>query len=225
MRAVIDTPRFSKDYKAQRPFYLLNLLNLNEVRDIDVSVFITSIMFLRLDWKCLFLNLISRREVWLNASLYSIDLPSYSISRQRRIQIHFPLHSAALLTYHSRSSRHACQFPDSLELCRNRLSAQRLLMSWIAKQCTNKHLSCDSVSAAFELRCDHEEVQLPAGEDGDPDAEGTQRPEGLHPRAGHQVSNWNPQQVWEGHGMCTGQSHTGTHWIVSGSKNTLNIIP
>ncbi|KAG8010860.1 Arrestin domain-containing protein 1 [Nibea albiflora] len=30
VRAVIDTPRFSKDYKAQRPFYLLNLLNLNE---------------------------------------------------------------------------------------------------------------------------------------------------------------------------------------------------
>lgn len=38
VRAVIDTPRFSKDYKAQRPFYLLNLLNLNEVPDIEVSV-------------------------------------------------------------------------------------------------------------------------------------------------------------------------------------------
>lgn len=35
VRAVIDTPRFSKDYKAQRPFYLLNLLNLNEVPDIE----------------------------------------------------------------------------------------------------------------------------------------------------------------------------------------------
>lgn len=34
---VIDTPRFSKDYKAQKPFYLLNLLNLNEVPDIEVS--------------------------------------------------------------------------------------------------------------------------------------------------------------------------------------------
>lgn len=38
VKAVIDTPRFSKDYKAQRPFYLLNLLNLNEVPNIEVSV-------------------------------------------------------------------------------------------------------------------------------------------------------------------------------------------
>ncbi|KAG7240811.1 hypothetical protein INR49_023385 [Caranx melampygus] len=37
VRAVIDTPRFSKDYKAQRAFYLLNLLNLNEVPDIEHS--------------------------------------------------------------------------------------------------------------------------------------------------------------------------------------------
>lgn len=36
VKAVIDTPRFSKDYKAQRPFYLLNLLNLNEVSNIEV---------------------------------------------------------------------------------------------------------------------------------------------------------------------------------------------
>ncbi|XP_061836827.2 arrestin domain-containing protein 1b isoform X4 [Nerophis lumbriciformis] len=35
VRAAIDTPRFAKDYKAQKPFYLLNLLNLNEVPDID----------------------------------------------------------------------------------------------------------------------------------------------------------------------------------------------
>ncbi|TNM92556.1 hypothetical protein fugu_019568 [Takifugu bimaculatus] len=35
VKAVIDTPRFSKDYKAQKPFYLLNLLNLNEVPDIE----------------------------------------------------------------------------------------------------------------------------------------------------------------------------------------------
>ncbi|KAG9266241.1 arrestin domain-containing protein 1b [Astyanax mexicanus] len=35
IRAVIDTPRFSKDYKTQRPFYLLNMLNLNEVPDIE----------------------------------------------------------------------------------------------------------------------------------------------------------------------------------------------
>ncbi|XP_008289989.1 arrestin domain-containing protein 1b [Stegastes partitus] len=39
VRAAIDTPRFSKDYKAQRPFYLLNLLNLNEVPDIEHSSF------------------------------------------------------------------------------------------------------------------------------------------------------------------------------------------
>ncbi|KAL7377106.1 hypothetical protein ABVT39_021802 [Epinephelus coioides] len=35
VRAAIDTPRFAKDYKAQKPFYLLNLLNLNEVPDIE----------------------------------------------------------------------------------------------------------------------------------------------------------------------------------------------
>lgn len=38
VRAAIDTPRFSKDYKAQRPFYVLNMLNLNEVPDIEVRV-------------------------------------------------------------------------------------------------------------------------------------------------------------------------------------------
>lgn len=43
VRAAIDTPRFSKDYKAQRPFYLLNLLNLNEVPNIEVSVRCTSL--------------------------------------------------------------------------------------------------------------------------------------------------------------------------------------
>ncbi|XP_051956217.1 arrestin domain-containing protein 1-like isoform X1 [Xyrauchen texanus] len=35
IRALIDTPRFSKDYKTQRPFYLLNVLNLNELPDIE----------------------------------------------------------------------------------------------------------------------------------------------------------------------------------------------
>ncbi|KAM9841600.1 arrestin domain-containing protein 1b [Aulostomus maculatus] len=35
VKATIDTPRFAKDYKAQRPFYLLNMLNLNEVPDIE----------------------------------------------------------------------------------------------------------------------------------------------------------------------------------------------
>uniref|UniRef100_A0A3B3ST64 Arrestin domain containing 1 n=1 Tax=Paramormyrops kingsleyae TaxID=1676925 RepID=A0A3B3ST64_9TELE len=35
MKAVIDTPRFSKDYKAQKSFYLLNLFNLNDVPDIE----------------------------------------------------------------------------------------------------------------------------------------------------------------------------------------------
>lgn len=38
VRATIDTARFSKDYKAQKPFYLLNMLNLNEVSDMEVSV-------------------------------------------------------------------------------------------------------------------------------------------------------------------------------------------
>lgn len=36
VRAFIDTPRFSKDYKVEKPFYLLNLLNLNDVPDIHV---------------------------------------------------------------------------------------------------------------------------------------------------------------------------------------------
>lgn len=36
IRAFIDTPRFSKDYKTQRLFYLLNVLNLNELPDIEV---------------------------------------------------------------------------------------------------------------------------------------------------------------------------------------------
>ncbi|CAF92133.1 unnamed protein product [Tetraodon nigroviridis] len=34
VRAVIDTPRFVTDYSAEKPFYLLNLLNLNQVPDI-----------------------------------------------------------------------------------------------------------------------------------------------------------------------------------------------
>ncbi|XP_062310344.1 arrestin domain-containing protein 1a isoform X1 [Osmerus eperlanus] len=35
VRAFIDTPRFAKDYKTEKPFYLLSLLNLNEVPDIQ----------------------------------------------------------------------------------------------------------------------------------------------------------------------------------------------
>ncbi|CAB1319574.1 unnamed protein product [Coregonus sp. 'balchen'] len=35
VRAFIDTPRFSKDYKTEKPFYLLSLLNLNDVPDIN----------------------------------------------------------------------------------------------------------------------------------------------------------------------------------------------
>ncbi|KAL2099490.1 hypothetical protein ACEWY4_003884 [Coilia grayii] len=35
VRAAIERRGLSKDYKAQRPFYLLNLLNLNEVPDIE----------------------------------------------------------------------------------------------------------------------------------------------------------------------------------------------
>ncbi|XP_027018754.1 arrestin domain-containing protein 1a [Tachysurus fulvidraco] len=34
VRAFIDTPRFSKDYKTEKPFYMLNNINLNEVPDI-----------------------------------------------------------------------------------------------------------------------------------------------------------------------------------------------
>ena len=36
VRAFVDTPRFAKDYKIEKPFYLLSLLNLNEVPDIWV---------------------------------------------------------------------------------------------------------------------------------------------------------------------------------------------
>ncbi|XP_051533003.1 arrestin domain-containing protein 1-like [Myxocyprinus asiaticus] len=35
IRAFIETPRFSKDYNTQRPFYLLSVLNLNELPDIE----------------------------------------------------------------------------------------------------------------------------------------------------------------------------------------------
>lgn len=38
IRAFIDTPRFSKDYKTEKPFYMLNNINLNEVPNIYVSV-------------------------------------------------------------------------------------------------------------------------------------------------------------------------------------------
>lgn len=44
IRAVIDTPRFSKDYKCQRPFYLLSVLNLNELLDIEVKALCTSLL-------------------------------------------------------------------------------------------------------------------------------------------------------------------------------------
>ena len=37
VRAVIDTPRFVTDYSTEKPFYMLNLLNLNQVPDIWVS--------------------------------------------------------------------------------------------------------------------------------------------------------------------------------------------
>ncbi|XP_065819340.1 arrestin domain-containing protein 1a isoform X1 [Labrus bergylta] len=34
VRAFIDTPRFAKDYNTEKPFYMLRLLNLNEVPDV-----------------------------------------------------------------------------------------------------------------------------------------------------------------------------------------------
>lgn len=37
VRAFIETPRFAKDYSTEKPFYLLSLLNLNELPDIWVS--------------------------------------------------------------------------------------------------------------------------------------------------------------------------------------------
>lgn len=36
VRAFIDTPRFAKDYNTEKAFFLLSLLNLNEVPDIWV---------------------------------------------------------------------------------------------------------------------------------------------------------------------------------------------
>lgn len=65
-------------------------------------------------------------------------------------------------------------------------------------------------SAATQLCCDHQEVQLPAGEDGHVDAEVTERPEGLHPGTGHPAGHRDPQQVREGHRLRAGQSRTGT---------------
>ncbi|XP_055515925.1 arrestin domain-containing protein 1-like [Leucoraja erinacea] len=35
IRATIETTRFSKDYKTEKVFYILNLLNLNEINDIE----------------------------------------------------------------------------------------------------------------------------------------------------------------------------------------------
>ena len=37
VRAFVDTPRFTKDFKTEKPFYLLTLLNLNDVPEIRVS--------------------------------------------------------------------------------------------------------------------------------------------------------------------------------------------
>lgn len=37
VRAFIETPKFSKDYSEEKPFYLLSILNLNELPDIWVS--------------------------------------------------------------------------------------------------------------------------------------------------------------------------------------------
>ena len=37
VRAFVDTPRFAKDFKTEKPFYLLTLLNLNDVPEIRVS--------------------------------------------------------------------------------------------------------------------------------------------------------------------------------------------
>ncbi|KAI1900542.1 hypothetical protein AGOR_G00051000 [Albula goreensis] len=46
VRAFIDTPRFSKDYKTQKAFYMLKPLNLNEVPDIEKpSVAVTTKKF------------------------------------------------------------------------------------------------------------------------------------------------------------------------------------
>lgn len=38
LTSVIETPRFSKDYNAVKPFYLLKPLDLNEVPDIEVVI-------------------------------------------------------------------------------------------------------------------------------------------------------------------------------------------
>ncbi|XP_037536579.1 arrestin domain-containing protein 1, partial [Nematolebias whitei] len=38
VRAFIDTPRFTKDYNTEKSFYLLSLLNLNEVPDIWMTL-------------------------------------------------------------------------------------------------------------------------------------------------------------------------------------------
>lgn len=65
VKAAIDTPRFSKDYKAQRPFYLLNLLNLNEVPNIDVSIRSTNLPSLQSVCSCLSRNSLCSNQVSL----------------------------------------------------------------------------------------------------------------------------------------------------------------
>ncbi|XP_078282102.1 arrestin domain-containing protein 1b isoform X2 [Rhinoraja longicauda] len=41
IRATIETTRFSKDYKTEKVFYILNLLNLNEINDIEQPNIVT----------------------------------------------------------------------------------------------------------------------------------------------------------------------------------------
>lgn len=148
VRAAIDTSRFSKDYKAQRPFYLLNLLNLNEVPDIEVSVQCTNLTdwlgsyFIPLQtWMLLFCSwsVHLKKERTFNHCSVSPYLINHCLGRGL-------FDFMALLTYHSLFPSWLSEFPGSLELSRNRISAQHQLTRLRnCLQCTNKHLSSNSV--------------------------------------------------------------------------------
>lgn len=104
VQASIDTPRFSKDYKTLKVFYLLNALNLNEVPNIEVR----------------FTFRMSPYLLKITTLVVSINNQTLFLRNTQTLALRFFFHAAA------------------------------------------------------EFRLDKQEVQLPPGEDRDPDAENLQ---------------------------------------------------